>query len=351
MKTIFDVEKSKLLCPPAYEKSGKGIKFIKRIVVQIKEVTYPSTGNPRVLQVVTENLGPLLDSFTVNGYILTQSPPTVKVDPENPGRFIGLSGYHRITAAKILGWETMIFDVLEFDSPKCERVHKNTTNNHRLPHIAMTKEDIIKQIKEAITAKEIANNDSEISDFINEIADDKTEKTKKLIFKELRKRVSNSATLVNYHSKNGPSSIQEFAAKHNLACEGDNSYNQSGHKLAYMNHSASPKTTLISAKKLSKKHNNQEVLYYTWIEKPMEAPYLYTQRKEHLDRFNKFMEEECEFIQSIAERLGSKLNIEDILKIHPFKFGGFLPQDISPDASKGGLPKEEVLVNYLGNVI
>lgn len=347
-KPIFDIEKSKNLCPPTYP---KGVLFKKRITVKLRDITFPSTGNPRVYQVKTNELGPLVDSFTVNGYIHTQSPPTVKVDPENKDRFIGLSGYHRSTAAKMLGWETMMVDVLEFDSPKDERVHKTQTNAHKTPFIPMTIEDYLKQIKEAIACNEIENDDTDIKLFIEEIAFDKTEKTKEKLFKKLRSHVSTSTTLLTYHTSKGASSTQEFAKKFNLPFDGDKRYKESGDKLAYMNHYSTPKTSLVSAKKLSKEYKGQDVLFYTWIETPKESPALERQRIDHLESFNKFMQEEYEFIQMIAEKCGAKLNIGDIAKYHPFKFAGFLAQDITPDASKGGRPREEGVVDVYGNPV
>jgi hypothetical protein len=348
MKPIFDVEKSKQLCPPLY---SNGVTYRKRIVLPLDKITYPPTGNPRILKVKANELGPLEDSFTVNGYILSEPPPTIKIDPENLDRFIGLSGFHRSIVAKRIGWNTMMFDVLEFDSPKAERIHKNQTNNHKTPFIPMTIADYIKQVKEAISCNEIENEDKEVIQFIDLIALDKTDAQRKQIFNKFRKHVGTSTTLLQYHTGKGISSTQEFAEINNLPVDGDTRYVQTGKKLGYINSSSTPKTSLVSAKKLSFEYDGEDVLYYTWIETPKEAPALYAQREKHLEQFNNFMAQDCEFIQMIAKKCGHKLDITEIMKNHPFKFAGFLAQDITPDATKGGRPKEEGVVDINGNSI
>jgi hypothetical protein len=80
----------------------------------------------------------------------------------------------------------MMFDVLEFDSPKAERIHKNQTNNHKTPFIPMTIADFIKQVKEAISCNEIENEDNEVKLFIDLIALDKTDAQRKQIFNKFR---------------------------------------------------------------------------------------------------------------------------------------------------------------------
>ena len=164
MKVLFDVRKSLDLCPPKFQ---NGVKHIKRIVLKRGEdVTYPKENNPRLLNIVSEKIPEIRDSFIVNGFIHTCTPPTVKVDPNNKNRFIGLSGYHRNAAAEQAGWETMIYDVVEFDSPKDERIHRLTTNHVFTPAIPNTLDDLVKQIKEAIVNKEITNEDFDIKSFI-----------------------------------------------------------------------------------------------------------------------------------------------------------------------------------------
>lgn len=347
MKPVFDIQKSKELCPPAYY--PKGVKFIKRIVLKRNIVTYGSNYNPRELQVKTNEIGPLLTSFTVNGFIHTQQPPTIKVDPNNPDRFIGLSGYHRGLTAELLGWETMVYDVLEFETPLDERKWRSISNHHKTPAISMTEDDIIKQLKEAIECKEIANDDAEIADLIDVIAADKTIPQRKKILKNLRLRVSESSTLRSYHNQGGSMSAEEFALKHNLPFDGDARYAQTN-QLGYFNHSATPKTSLVGAKNKGMVYG-KPVYLYTWIEKPKAAPALYEQRKEHLESFKEFIRTDCIFVQHLAELCGVSLDLDLLIENHPFKFGGFLAQDLTPCIEKSGGAKEDGVVDVYGNPV
>ena len=345
MKNIFDVEQSKKLCAPNYP---RGVKFIKRIVLDRSLVTYRDTDNVRVLKQKTDEIRPLMDSFTVNGYLHTQNPPTIKIDPDNSSRFIGLSGFHRDLASSLLGWKTMIYDVLEFENPKAEQLHKTQTNHHKCPALSMTEADVIKQLKEAVNNKIVANDDSELIIFLDELAADKTEKTRAKIFKKFRKHVGTSTTLMTYHSSGGASSTEEFAVKYSLPLNGDKRKVQTG-KLGYANDTPTPKTSLVSAKKLSAEYGGEPVYFYTWIPDPKEAPALYRQREDCKKRFDDFMMEEYNFIQKLVEKCGMKLEIEDIKNQHPFKFGGFYAQDITPCSEKHGRPKEEGVVDIFGN--
>ena len=347
MKVIFDIAKSKELCPPIYY--PKGVTHVKRIVLKRNNVTYAADLNSRELHVQTNEVGPLITSFTVNGFIHTQRPPTIKVDPNNPDRFLGLSGYHRNHVAELLGWDTMIYDVLEFDTPLDERKWRTTSNHHLVPAISMTENDIIKQIKEAIECKEIANNDTEIQNFIDVIAADKTVPQRKKIFKNLRLRVSDSSTLRSYHSKGGVMSAQEFAIKHNLPFEGDLRYEQTN-KLGYFNHSPTPKTSLFGAKKNSMLYG-KPVYFYTWIKEPKAAPALYEQRKIQVEKFKEFIKEDCLFIQHMAKKCGKDLELDNLIENHPFLIGGFMDQDISPCVDKSGGPKEDGVVDVYGNPV
>lgn len=350
MKNIFDVELSKKLCPPNY---AKGVHFKKRIVLDRSLVTYRDNDNVRTLKQKTQDVGKLIDSFSVNGFIHSRNPPTIQVDPDNPNRFIGLSGFHRDLAASLMGWKTMLYDVVECETPKAEILHKSYTNqtkDHICPAISMTEADYIKQIKTAVNTNVIKNNDDEVKSFLNELALDKTEKQKAKIFKKFRKHIGTSTTLVNYHSSGGACSTEEFAIKWNLPVNGDKRKIESG-KLGYANDTPTPKTSLVSAKKLSEEYDGETVYFYTWIPDPKEAPALYRQREEHKQKFDEFMLQEYKFIQKLVEKCGVKLSIAEIEKHHPFKFGGFYAQDITPCAEKDGKPREEGIVDIKGNPI
>ena len=88
--------------------------------------------------------------------------------------------------------------------------------------------------------------------------------------------------------------------------------------------------------------------FYTWIAEPKEAPALYDQRKQHQQEFDNFILEDCEQIQYIAKKCGVDLDISELKKNHPFKFGAFCSQDITPITDKNGGPAEDGPVTWDG---
>jgi hypothetical protein len=349
MKLVLDTKKSLELCPPHYP---KGVRFIKRIVSNRNMVTYPLANNPREDCVIWTQIPLLKDSFTVNGYNHTVSPPTVKVDPDNKDRFIGLTGYHRDAAATQLQIETMIYDVLEFDSPLDELIHRTVSNQHRLPSLPNTKDDIIKQVQEAVAKNYITNNDDSVKKLIDTLADDKTPNIKKNIFVEFRKRCQlPGATIQSYHTQGGLSSTEEFAGKYGLPFGGDKKYSTTK-KLGYITGINTPKTTLFDAKQMSIEYDGKDVEMYAWIQKgAKQAPGIYTQRKSFESSFNKFIENDCKCIQALAKKCGFDIPLSLLIANHPIKFKGFLSQDITPDPLNGGNPKESGVVDMNGNKI
>lgn len=347
MKINFDIQKSLQLCPPKFD---NGTKHLKRIVLNRDSVTYSATHQVRVYNVDTKKIPVLRDSFLVNGFLHSEPPPTIMVDPNNPKRYVGLSGWHRNAAAEQAEWESMIYDIVEFDSPKAKRIHMNITNHHKAPFIPVTLNDLVKQIKEAVTNKEITNNDKDVKDFIQIIASDKTENDRETIFKTFRRNISTSSNLLCYLSANtGDSSTGVYAEKYNLPYKGEGRYNQTG-RLGYIFSQSTPKTALVESKKLYQKYG-KEVEFYAWISNPLEGKGLLDQRTKFLELFNKFIMDDCESIHFFMNQLGYNVSLKEIIDNHPVKFKGFLHQDISPDPFNNGKPKEQGIVDVHGNPV
>ena len=53
----------------------------------------------------------------------------------------------------------------------------------------------------------------------------------------------------------------------------------------------------------------------------------------------------------ILKSFGVEVDIQEVIKRYPIYFKGFLPQVVTPEASKNGNPKEETLVDASGNVL
>ena len=351
MKVHFDIELSKKLCPPKdpIDRFGKKIgRFVKRILIKRNLVSYDITSNPRIHNIKPENVIKIRDSFEVNGFIPTECPPGIEVDPNDPNRYVGLSGFNRDAAAGALGWEVMIYDVYEFDSPKARRIYRSASNQHRTPHTDMTKSDIVKEVSLAIRNKEIENNETSIRDFVEELAADKTEQVRKTIVKTVTKSNGSSDSIRLYHdSGSGEASLVKLAEELNLPVKGDKRHAQTK-KLGYLISSATQKTTLYDAKKLSQEYNWQNVEFRAHIEEAKETPAIYKQREDWEEKYKTFLRVDAEFVQEVMKRCGFKCDIDTILAKYPFQFKGFAPQVITPDATKGGRPIEETIVDAYG---
>jgi hypothetical protein len=346
-KAYFNVEESLKLSPP---QKSPGVKFIKRIVVKRDKITYPDAEQTRVHAVKQPNVIDIRNSFEVNGWIHTERPPFGYVDPDNSDRFIGISGFNRNAAASQLGWDTIIFDVYEFESPLAKRIAKTKANQHRKPFSPNTKSDLVKQVIDAIKAKEINPDEKSIKDLIEEIAEDKILKERKKIFDSVIKQKGGSDTIRTYHTSKGDYSTEEAALKLQLPYSGDEHFKTFG-KLGYIHSMKTPKTTLYDAKSLSNSYGGAKVSFIAFIEDPKEQPKIYEQRKNHKEAFDQFLRKDAEFVLNIVKSYGINTTVDDILKKYPIVFQGFLPQVITPDVTKGGKPKEETLVDELGREV
>jgi hypothetical protein len=305
--------------------------------------------NPRQHHVILTKVPELRDSLIVNGYVYTCSPPTIKVDPNNKDRFIGLSGYHRDAAAEQAGWDSMMYDILEFDTPLDERKHKNVSNHHKTPSISNTIMDIVMQVKEAVEQKEVTNDDVEVKNLISVLAADKTKAAHTKIFKKLRTHLPTSSTIRNYHTEGGSLSTEEFALQNEIPYGGDAAWDKIN-RLGYITGIKTPKTTLFDAKKLSQLYGGKEVEIYAWIQdNPKAAPVIHKQREKWLETFNSFIEEDCKSIQQLLKVCGYNISLSVLIKNHPVRFKGFLAQDISPNPLDGGSPMEKGVVDVNGN--
>jgi hypothetical protein len=347
VKPHFDVEKSLKMCPP---RQFKGARFVKRIVINRDKVTFPEHEQTRVLSVKQDNVISIRDSLSINGWIHTEQPPFGYVDPNNKDRFVGISGYNRDAAMSQLEWQTMIFDVYEFDSPLAKRIAKTSANQHRTPFSPNTKEDLVKQVISAIKENEIDDNQKSIKDLIAIIADDKTDKEKKIIYDTVMKRKGGSDTIRTYHTGKGEYSTEEIAIDLKLPYKGDAHLKLSG-ELGYIGQIKTPKTVLFDAKVMSSTYNNAKVAFLGFIDKPGEQPKIYEQRKQFQNDFEKFIRQDAKFVLNILKTYGVKTTLDEVLGKYPIYFKGFLPQVITPDANKGGRPKEETLVDALGNQV
>ena len=333
-----DREKSLKECPPNY---SKGVNFKKRIREKRDQVTWSKQYNPsRVGINIKENVNDLADSYTVHGFIHSEPPQVIYVDPNNPKRYIGLAGHNRNEAQERLGWDVAIYDVVEFDTPQ-DMISFSFKTNDMLPRAGSTLKDISWGIKIAIEKKWLENTDDAIKDFIKKIASFKTDSQKKTIFKNVRNNISKIKSMRPLDG----TSATELAEEIKVPYRGDAGFDSSG-EFGYLKEPLGFKTIMHDGLKLWLEID-EDMLITGYINHP-DPSNLHKKRaaiKKEIEKMN-------DMLYEVASKL-SDMPLDEIKKKgkSPFLFNGFLPQVLSADPSNMGLPAEIGLVDENGQPI
>jgi hypothetical protein len=358
MKLLLDIEQSLKKCPPTKspflkkipERILKDIEHVARKRIKPNDVIYRIDDQTRELKVVQSNVAPLKTSFEVSGFIHDEYPPVVIEDSDKEGRYLGIIGHTRDQAFKELNVEFMMYDVYKFKSPLAKRYFNNCSNRVEAPKVPHTKNDITFQVLQAIENKELSNLEDDIMEFIDVVASDKSKSERKAIYKNVRERKSQYTNLATYHCGQGLNSTTEAAKKYNLPYKGKEGLATSG-KLGYIPPYANPITNFAASKKLIKEHGYQDIYFTFYIPEPQPQPALTKERQNIEKAFDDAVRVEAEWIQIVMEQLGQKINIDDIQKVLPWKKDNWLPQDLTPQSSDGGKPKENGIVDVYGNAV
>jgi hypothetical protein len=272
--------------------------------------------------------------------IYTEPPQVVVVDPDNPKRLIGIIGYQRNKAQENLGWDMAIYDVVEYDTPLAQLEHGFTSNIVQNPRAGSTIEDKAKGACLAVERKLIPNEDKDIKAYINRIASDKTDSQKRNIFKKVRNKKSAHDSMRPLDGK----SANELAAELEIPYGGDNeeSYEATG-QYGFIKEPGGFKTVMHDGLRLWLEYDDP--IYVTgYITHPNPATI-----KSRRITWEKEIVRLNEMIYKISAKVtGMDLNKVKELGNSPFISHGFLPQIISPDATKGGAYTETSRVDKDG---
>ena len=177
---MFDVNKSLAECPPEiyYSQLGvdgkplfPGIHHKKRIVLNRSLVTFRDEDQIRELDAGEDRVDVVQWSYKNVGFLYNKIPQAIIVDPNDPKRFIGVVGFGRDEAQENLGWETAVYDVIEYDKPidiEAFKVNAKDDLDH-VPAFPNTKATIIKSVVNAI-GKVIEDDDDAILVYLKRIA-------------------------------------------------------------------------------------------------------------------------------------------------------------------------------------
>ena len=334
-RIMFDVERSLREAPPDYP---KGVTFKKRIVVNRDNIIRKF--QPRNLTLQIDNIAPIRISYEVNGVLYDQPVKATEVNPKDSRKLNLLAGYTRDAAEEQLGWDATMVDVLEFDSPRTRRQFMYTTNIVKNPRRGNTNADLAKGVLDAIHENAVENNDADILAFLDVVAADKSEKQKAAILRLARKLKSPYANMVPY---DGPGAN---AALKNLGYQYGGRSNKDVEGIAYARPQGFSKGMFWDALEISKRYGGTTfapVTIYGYIENPKPTE-LEADRKAWLEDFKKMREKMVDIVT-----YGMETNIAEVRENikSPFRFGGFLPQNITPNSSKK--ISEGDLVDEFGN--
>jgi hypothetical protein len=330
----LDIEKSLKQSPPIY---SDGVIFKKRIRTQRKNCTWPITQEFRVQGKDKDNVSELEESYTTYNLIYSEPVQVVMVDPENKDRFVGIAGSHRDRAQHNLGWEYAIYDVVEFETPLA-RLTFGFTSNHHKPAQRLTKFDIHKGITNAIKTGVITNEDKSVKSFIDKIAPS-SDRSKETLFNTYRQTHSKFENLEAFGAKEANNKAKELG----LPYKGAENYPNTG-EYGYIKEPGGFQTVLYGGLKLWLEHG-EDIQLTGYITNP-DPTTLVRRRKTEQKAFDE-MNELC---YQIASKM-TGMDTDEVKKLGraPFKYNGFLPQVISADPGKGGLPVETELVDADGN--
>jgi hypothetical protein len=353
VKINFDIEKSlKENSPTSYynqtDSQGmrlfpKGVRFVKRIVINRNLVTFRVKDNIREEDAGEERVNGIVASFKEKRYLYNKAVPAIIVDPNSPKRYLGVSGFGRDAAHEILGWESCLYDILEFDTPYDLEVFKNNSNNDD-DHIFAapnTNTTTIKSVVHSLYNKWFPDTDEAILAFIKDITRGKSNAYQEGLLNTIRKEhISRWPTMKSLSS----SRAKVLAKELNLPFDGDK--NPKTESLGYVRKFTSKKGFLYDGMEMSRKNGYQDVSLTTWIDEPKPTT-LTASRKEIYHKILGIESMVHGWISHIID-----MPIEEVQKRSkdrfPLKFNGFFAQNEEIDDTKGGLPMEEGVVDVDG---
>ena len=354
-KIMFDVNRSLAECPPEiyYSQLGvdgeplfPGIHHKKRIVLNRNRETGRVIFRPED-QIREEDAGEdrvavVEGSYSNLGFLYNKIPQAVIVDPNNPKRFLGVVGFGRDEAQENLGWESAIYDVIEYDKPidlESFKANSNDDEDH-VPAFPNTKATLIKSVVNAIDKKVITDDDDAILAYLKRIARSKPKWHEPILTTIRKEHISRWPTMKALSTARA----KKEAIRLNLPFEGNK--NKKNSSLGYARKFTSLKNFFWDGMTVSVKYGLRKVYLSTWVDEPNPQS-LPTDRKKIKEEFDKM---EGRFNIWVSHYLD--MPIEKVREKRegrfPLIFNGFFAQDEEKQTDDGGVPKEVDLVTENG---
>jgi hypothetical protein len=333
----FDMNRSLKESPPIYP---TGVHFKKRIVVLRKNIDWDEQYQPKAGMCDLQNSVKIRISYDEHGFDYTQPVQIVTPSTTSSKEFEGVGGFQRDLAQTDLYWETTIVDVVEFDTPLIRRIFSFETNHIFSPRVGNTKIDIVKGVESAIMAGEIdRSSDQEIKSFINLAAADFSAKERNSVFVTIRKGYSAFKNMIPLDAVRADQKAKDMDLPYGF------NKNSSVDGFGYVaGVQAGGKTRFYDVLEKSIENDGEPVVLTGFIQDPKPTT-LKSQRKTWMKYFDNHQEM---LIKIVAWTMGiSEDSVRKQQKWNPFKFGGFLPQDVTPQGQHQ-VKKETTLVNADG---
>ena len=340
----FDVFKSLKDAPPITD--WPGMRHIKRTVVPMKYVIADPLKQARKNGTDTVHIKLIEDSFTSRGFMHDKRPPTAILN--NITRQYEIQdGHARYAAIDALAWEFIMIDVYEFATPADLTAHKLLSNMVEAPRKAGTQNDIERETIRAIAHGEIENTKPAINAWLRRVAPNFTDAQRNKVEDRVIRATGTNIGYRTYSAKGSRNSVSQGAVQYNLPHEGSKGRNAFVTECGYVAALGSTRMVFANAIKLfvtlnegKKEVDIEPIWIFGYIIMPGKN-ILRDDRKHFMKNFNDSLTTFSEFY-SVSS--GTKYDISPFIK-----FGGFLPQDMTPDSKNGGLPKETTVVDEFGN--
>ena len=343
------VNESLEVCPPVEYKGGK---FLGRYLIPDAFVRYNPEEQPRDKSNDADHVNDLVNSYEVQGYLLNAHPPIASFDEQSIdlNQLRGQSGFNRKESREKFGQEVAIYDVYEWESRYHEVIARNQANHHQNPQLSQTKHDYLKEVCNAVAADVIPADADAISEFVDEIASDKTSKIRNWIKKTA---LNNCQVYPNFRTYNstgtGKDTLKGFLVSQKYPRQGiegrdDKALQEQG----CITYCAGNGDNMQAWARGVEHGTNKDLTVWIFGYAPNRVPDLEEFRKDWIEDFNTMKQTYITFASNIAEDGGSIIVDEDIF---PVKFAGFLPQYVKPDPKLHGKPTENTLVDQYGNSV
>jgi hypothetical protein len=373
-KTLFDfdIAKSKRECPEKKHHFGRKHKI--RKVVPVENILILDENGiplqPREEINLPKNQTILVTSLRMRGWIHNQEPLFVEPHPDNNKIYILVSGFNRYGAIDVLGWTHVLVDVYEDALILEDQVlFKYRVNNDNLPSAPNKDIDFVKAAVEAIDKNAIipVNNlmdddivpdedytytDEDIAGFLRKAvstSDGTLLKSETAIFKKNKKGKLDTSCLVakvrkqrgiekhmkSLDGKTAPQVLKELGKGYG----GLDGFKTTG-EIAFVFPPTNPsvlRTTFWQGVQYYLQYG-VDIDVYGYIETPSSMT-LKQDRKDIVTVFESFLDIAQEIVSTCNSGIDTDIIVRDI-----FKLKGALPQDLSKDPSKGGLPKETTII-------